>query len=446
METFNQLWSVLRQRVYNVSSSALEHAVSTESYLPTTMPSAFPSLRSIAKVALGSAQVALLSSGNTVSGGSPESCPNPQLSCHNTTAQANTCCFNTPGGQLLQTQFWDSHPATGPADHWTVHGLWPDHCDGTFDQYCDSSRQYTNITAILQSYGATDLLGYMDTYWKDQAGDDESFWEHEWGKHGTCISTLNPSCYTNYTPQEEVLDFFNKTVQLFQGLDSYSFLSAAGILPSTTQTYTSAQIQAALTAPRGVSVVIGCTNSTFNEIWYFYNVLGSVQTGQFESTGPDGSKSSCPSTGIQYLPKNLPSTPTDPSTSASTTTLPASTAPSAPFQGSGFLEVQASGKSQGCIISPGTWYIGGTCATFSATASGDGFTLTSSKGNCAIVNNALSCASSIITPGIFSTLGGNLAVGGDSAFYASAVPAGSTQQQVSTLEASTALTVTWQST
>lgn len=124
METFNQLWSVLRQRVYNVSSSALEHAVSTESYLPTTMPSAFPSLRSIAKVALGSAQVALLSSGNTVSGGSPESCPNPQLSCHNTTAQANTCCFNTPGGQLLQTQFWDSHPATGPADHWTVHGLW----------------------------------------------------------------------------------------------------------------------------------------------------------------------------------------------------------------------------------------------------------------------------------------------------------------------------------
>ena len=124
METFNQLRHVLRQGIYNLSSSALEHVDCVSSYLPTTMPSAFSSLRSMAKVALGSAQLALLSSGNTVSGGSPDSCPNPQLSCHNTTAQANTCCFNAPGGQLLQTQFWDSNPATGPADHWTVHGLW----------------------------------------------------------------------------------------------------------------------------------------------------------------------------------------------------------------------------------------------------------------------------------------------------------------------------------
>lgn len=103
----------------------------------------------------------------------------------------------------------------------------PDHCDGTYDQYCDMNRQYTNITAILQSYGATTLLNYMNTYWKDQAGDDENFWEHEWGKHGTCISTLDPNCYTNYTPQEEVLDYFNSTVQLFQTLDSY----AVGAMP-----------------------------------------------------------------------------------------------------------------------------------------------------------------------------------------------------------------------
>src|SRR5271155_6185537 len=52
------------------------------------------------------------------------SCPNAQLSCHNTSAVADTCCFNYPGGQFLQTQFWDTSPAIGPKDSWTIHGLW----------------------------------------------------------------------------------------------------------------------------------------------------------------------------------------------------------------------------------------------------------------------------------------------------------------------------------
>jgi ribonuclease T2 len=154
--------------------------------------------------------------------GSPLTCSNPQTSCKNTTAVADTCCFNAPGGQLLQTQFWDTNPSTGPSNSWTIHGLWPDHCDGTYDSNCDSSREYTNITAILQSYGKSDLLAYMNTYWVDLDGNDESFWEHEWGKHGTCISTLKPSCYTGYTAQEEVPDYFQKTVDLFKSLDSYT--------------------------------------------------------------------------------------------------------------------------------------------------------------------------------------------------------------------------------
>lgn len=97
----------------------------------------------------------------------------------------------------------------------------PDHCDGTYDANCDASRAYTNISSIISAAGQTDLLTYMNTYWKDYQGNDESFWEHEWGKHGTCISTLNPSCYTNYVPQEEVVAYFQKTVDLFKTLNSY---------------------------------------------------------------------------------------------------------------------------------------------------------------------------------------------------------------------------------
>ena len=47
--------------------------------------------------------------------GTPESCPSSlPLSCHNTTAVQDSCCF-LASGQLLQTQFWDYDPSTGPA-------------------------------------------------------------------------------------------------------------------------------------------------------------------------------------------------------------------------------------------------------------------------------------------------------------------------------------------
>lgn len=47
-------------------------------------------------------------------------------------ATVDSCCVETFGGLLLQTQFWDTY--TGfesegqllPPNTWTIHGLWPD--------------------------------------------------------------------------------------------------------------------------------------------------------------------------------------------------------------------------------------------------------------------------------------------------------------------------------
>ncbi|QSZ35810.1 hypothetical protein DSL72_006932 [Monilinia vaccinii-corymbosi] len=231
----------------------------------------------------------------------PLACPNAALSCSG--SSSNTCCFNTPGGQLVQTQFWDSNPSTGPEDSWTIHGLWPDHCDGTYDSNCDSSRQYSSITNILKNAGQTSLLSYMNTYWVSDSESNELFWEHEWNKHGTCISTLDPSCYSSYTTGAEVVDFFNVAVDLFKTLPTYDWLANAGIVPSTTKTYTSAQIQAAISDAFGYTAIIGCKSSTLYQIWYSFEVQGSVATGNFIPITPRGQTSSCPKTGIKYLPK-----------------------------------------------------------------------------------------------------------------------------------------------
>ncbi|KAL8765685.1 MAG: hypothetical protein Q9209_007323 [Squamulea sp. 1 TL-2023] len=319
----------------------------------------------------------------------------------------------------------------------------PDNCDGTWEQYCDPSRQYSNISAIISAAGQTDLLNYMNIYWKDYQGNDESFWQHEWDKHGTCISTLEPGCYDNYTPQEEVVAYFQKTVELFKTLESYTFLSTAGITPSSTATYTSTQILAALAQPRGVQVAIQCRNGELDEIWYFFEVRGSVQTGEFVPAEPDGPKSNCPAS-VKYLPKI--STPPSTTPTTSTGTSPTGTpTPGKSFSGRGNLPVTSGGNTNGCIISGGTWYTTGTCATFTAAASGSGFTLTSSKGKCAVANNVLTCASSVTAPTVFTTVNGKLAYNGITSFYTGSVPTGSVQASVSVTQQATTLTIGWKS-
>jgi ribonuclease T2 len=360
------------------------------------------------------------------------SCPNAQLSCHNNSAVSDTCCFNYPGGQFLQTQFWDTNPPNGPQDSWTMHGLWPDHCDGGFDQFCDDTRSYNNITDILTSLGATDLLSYMNIYWRADRGSDENLWSHEWNKHGTCISTLERRCYNQdkYRPEEEVHDYFDAAVKLFKDLDTYKTLAAAGILPSTTETYTLAQLRNPLRAKQGVPVTLRCQGSQLTEIWYHFDVLGSVQTGKFVPAPPDGGKTNCPRFGVRYLPKGSEARPTSTVTKTGTTVPvePTSTSPATPFQGKGYLRVIVDGTEEGCLISNGMWYSSGTCAGYRVQDDAKEFedehlfTLISSKGPCSIFEGSFQCAKHLPVQTVFSANGSSLAFRGSTKFSANAKP------------------------
>ncbi|KAI0128237.1 ribonuclease T2-like protein [Hypoxylon sp. NC0597] len=399
--------------------------------------------------------LAVLGLAQSVLGGAPKECTSTtQLSCHNTTAVADTCCFNYPGGSLLQTQFWDTDPVVGPDDSWTIHGLWPDHCDGTYDSTCDSSRAYKNISDILKASGNDDLLSYMETYWLPNDSTGEEFWEHEWGKHGTCVSTLEPKCFTDYQATEEVSYYFNTTVSLFKTLPTYQWLADAGITPSSSKTYALADIQAALSKNHdGKTVYVGCSGSAIEQVYYYFNVYGSVATGQFVPASPDNSDDGgCPSTGVKYLPKNGGgggSTTTTSSTPTSTTSGGSSPTPTGSFSGKGYLNAVTGGSQKGCIISSGAWYTSGTCATFTATSSGSGFTLKSSKGYCSVSGGALTCAAdtSSADANVFTADGTSLANSNGNDWYADSIPSGSTQGTVYSEKGShgTTLQIQWAS-
>ena len=238
------------------------------------------------------------------------------------------------------------------------------------------------------------------------------------------------------------MDYFKATIALFKTLPTYEALAAAGVTPSNSRTWIEDEIQAPLKEMHGAAVTLRCKGKVLNEVWYHFSVRGSVQTGEFIAAEPDGAKNSCPGTGIRYLSKGSSergSSTVEPTRSqpATVTSLPTSTA--TPFAGRGFLQLYVKGESshQGCLISTGTWYMSGTCASFRAqedvvhklaTKSNDQkephmFTLLSSKGPCGIIKDKFQCRKNLAMQTIFSTTrNGTLSYQNHTSFYANAVP------------------------
>lgn len=330
------------------------------------------------------------------------------------TLDQDTCCYEATNGLFLATQFWDYNPATGPDDLFTTHGLWSDRCNGTYGQYCNPDWEIENVTEVLHDLNMDYLLAEMNTTWKNQGSADEDLWLHEFNKHGTCMSTVNPSCYRKRAGKYQYVgDFFKTVVALQEQLPTYKFLAAAGITPTNETTYNRSDIEAALANYfDGNKPYLGCDkHGALDEVWYYLSLKGSVADGDFYPLASQ-TNTSCPEQ-VYYLPKgsSVPgSTNTTTTTSGTTGTL------------------TLSGQS-GCIISDGTWFTSGTCATFTiGEATFGGVTLTSSKGPCNVVNGALSCASGN-TAAQFTQSGTSILYNGEAKWSGDHVPA--SQERVS---------------
>ncbi|SCU85138.1 LAMI_0C10264g1_1 [Lachancea mirantina] len=305
------------------------------------------------------------------------------LTCSNHTAIEDTCCFEHPGGILLQTQFWDYVPPRGgqypqwnddlekhlgPNESFTNHGLWPDNCDATYEQFCDRSSMIDDVHNLLNSedfnsgslqVSGKDLLRKMEKYWKSNTGDDEALWIHEFNKHGTCIKTIKPKCYERWNDKPTksdvsyskrgVYDYFRIAMSLFEKKDTFQALKDYGIEPSVDRTYSRDEISKALSEFHGKHVLFKCDrNRALNEVWYYNLLRGSLLGEEFEAIDAVRAFSNCPETGVHFYPKGFN---------------PHKGAPPDKDKNSIIGTVHIGGRP-GFIIRNGRWMTVGTPATF----------------------------------------------------------------------------------
>ncbi|KAJ1949366.1 hypothetical protein EC988_004799, partial [Linderina pennispora] len=181
-----------------------------------------------------------------------DKCPTGVLSCSKQTKTTDYCCFEE-NGQYVLSQQWTK--GLGTDDYFTIHGMWPNTCAGTLTPRsgCDISRVYNDVEARIQSLKPA-LVTDMTKYWPSSGKPNDVFWNHEWSKHGTCVSTLRPQCYKSYTKDQDVVDYFTNAMNLHKKHDYATALKKHRIVPDNTNLVKAADFKKAIHTEHGVNV------------------------------------------------------------------------------------------------------------------------------------------------------------------------------------------------
>lgn len=102
-------------------------------------------------------------------------------------------------------------------------------------------------------------------YWVSQGQPNPDFWAHEFSKHATCYSSFDVACYgPQYVPHQDVVDFFETAIAWYRSVPTFTWLAAAGIVPSNTTAYTLADVQTVLAGAFGAVPYLGCSGPKYN--------------------------------------------------------------------------------------------------------------------------------------------------------------------------------------
>ncbi|KAJ3160632.1 ribonuclease T2-like [Geranomyces michiganensis] len=220
-------------------------------------------------------------------------CPSKALACTTPSGDNSTsydgCCVPTQG-LFVYAQNWTMGYCQNPNNtcaettlralpkkQFTLHGLWADRCDGSYETSpfgCDRARNNDNAKSTVDHLAPKSLREEMEKVWMGADGDYNWMWSHEWNKHGTCVSTLKPECFVKPSPGQDELAYFRAALNLRPRFNLYKIFAAHGIVPSTTHAYNRTQFQAALKAETGFEGAIQCAKnangtSFLSEVWTY---------------------------------------------------------------------------------------------------------------------------------------------------------------------------------
>lgn len=153
-------------------------------------------------------------------------------------------CSGTGYDYLLLVQEWpaDFGSSSAPNDTYTMHGLWPSrNTTATADSYpCSCTHEEFDASQLAS------IRKDLNTYWPTlmPGNTDQSFWDHEWSKHGTCAGPHNQ------------LGYFNTTLSWRRELDVYNVLAASSVVPG--KSYNASDFDAAFTKAHGAAAMLGC--------------------------------------------------------------------------------------------------------------------------------------------------------------------------------------------
>ncbi|XP_054261825.1 ribonuclease Oy-like [Macrosteles quadrilineatus] len=175
---------------------------------------------------------------------------------------------------LIFTQRWPNTVCmeweeTSPTNHtcalpkqkdiWTIHGIWPTKLGTIGPSFCNSSLHF-NASQLAP------IMNNLTEYWIDVEIPEpaNSFWRHEWRKHGTCSASV-PQLSTE-------IGYFQTGLDLLQKFNMKGVLGKASVYPDSDSPTDLTSIWLAIKTTLGVNPSIHCVHDKKTKQYYLQEI------------------------------------------------------------------------------------------------------------------------------------------------------------------------------